>query len=70
MSARSGISGSGIYSNPYKGKALKEILTPFVDKIDVEQEGKNLIRKGIKSLTPFFQIHEAKDGSGTLLNPR
>ena len=31
--------GNGIYLNPYKGKALKEMLIPIVDKIDgVEEE--------------------------------
>ena len=65
-----GISGSGIYLNPYKGKALKEILTPIVDKIDgVEQEGKKQIKSVFKSLKPFFKIIEAKDGSGIFLQP-
>ena len=33
--------GNGIYLNPYKGKALKEILISVINKIDcVEQEGK------------------------------
>ena len=63
--------GSGVFLNPYKGKALKEMLTPVIDKIDgVEQEGKKQIKRVIKSLTPFFKIHEAKDGSGIFLQPR
>ena len=63
--------GNGIFLNPYKGKALKEILIPVIDKIDgVEQEGKKQIKRVIKSLTPFFKIHEVKDGSGIYLEPR
>ena len=59
------------FLNPYKGKALKEILTPIIDKIDgVEQEGKKQIKNVDKTLTPFFKIHEAKDGSGIFLQPR
>ena len=50
--------GSGVFLNPYKGKALKEILTPIIDKIDgVEQDGKKQIKGVIKSLAPFFKIH-------------
>ena len=65
------IKGNGIFLNPYKGKALKEILIPVIDKIDgVEQEGKKQIKNVIKSLTPFFKIHEVKDGSGIYLEPR
>ena len=65
------IKGNGIFLNPYKGKALKEILIPVIDKIDgVEQEGKKQIKNVIKSLTPFFKIHEVKDGSGIYLKPR
>ena len=65
------IKGNGIFLNPYKGKALKEILIPVIDKIDgVEQEGKKQIKNVFKSLTPFFKIHEVKDGSGIYLEPR
>ena len=63
--------GNGIYLNPYKGKGLKEMLIPIVDKIDgVEEEGKKQIRKAIKTLTPFFKIYEDKEGNGIFLNPR
>ena len=63
--------GRGVFLNPYKGKALKEILMPVVDKIEgVEQEGKKQIKGVIKALTPFFKIYEVKDGSGVFLEPR
>ena len=63
--------GNGIYLNPYKGKALKDILNPIVDKIDgIEQDGKKQIKKVIKAVTPFFKIYESKDGSGIFLQPR
>ena len=66
-----GSEGSGVFLNPYKGKALKEVLTPVINKIDdVEQEGIKQIKRVIKSLTPFFKIHEAKDGSGIFLQSR
>ena len=65
--------GSEVFLNPYKGKALKEILVPVIDKIDgVEQEGKKQIKSVIKSLKPFFlsfKIYEVKDGSGIFLKP-
>ena len=65
-----GSTGGGIFLNLYKGKALKEVLTPVINKIDdVEQEGKKQIKRVVKSLTPFFKIHEAKNGSGIFLQP-
>ena len=63
--------GKGIFLNPYKGKGLKDILLPVIDKLDgVEQEGKKQIKGVIKALTPFFKIYEVKDGSGIYLEPR
>ena len=63
--------GEGIFLNPYKGKALKDILTPIVDKIDgLEQEGKNKVLKAVKSLKPFFKIFEDKQGNGLYLQPK
>ena len=42
-------SGKEIYLNPYKGKGLKDIMLPVIDKIDgVEQEGKKQIKGVIK----------------------
>ena len=62
--------GHGIFLNPFKGKALKEILIPIVDRIgDVEDEGKTKIRKSIHGLKPFFKIYEEKDGKGIYLKP-
>ena len=63
--------GHGVYLNPYKGKSLKDILTPIVDKIDgIETEGKKSVRKTIKALSPFFKIFESKDGNGLYLSPK
>ena len=63
-------SGEGVFLKPYKGKALKDILLPVIDKIaDLEQEGKKQIKKVIKALTPFFKIYEVKNGSGIFLEP-
>ena len=63
--------GKGIFLNPYKGKALKDILIPVIDKIDgIHQEGKKQVRSVIKALTPFFKIYEVKDGSGVFFEPR
>ena len=62
--------GKGIFLNPYKGKGLKDILLPVIDKLDgVEQEGKKQIKGVIKALAPFFKIYEVKDGSGIYLEP-
>ena len=62
--------GKGIFLNPYKGKGLKDILLPVIDKIDgVEQEGKKQIKGVIKALTPFFKIYDVKDGSGIFFEP-
>ena len=62
--------GSGIFLNPFKGKALKEILIPIVDRIsDVEDEGKTQIRKANEGLKPFFKIYEEKDGKVIYLKP-
>ena len=62
--------GHGIFLNPFKGKALKEILIPIVDKIgNVEEEGKTQIRKSIEGMKPFFKIYEEKDGKGIYLKP-
>ena len=64
-------SGHGVYLNPYKGKSLKDILTPIVDKIDgIETEGKKSIRKTVQALSPFFKIFESKDGNGIYLSPK
>ena len=64
-------SGHGVYLNPYKGKSLKDILTPIVDKIDgLETEGKKSVRKTVKALSPFFKIFESKDGNGIYLSPK
>ena len=63
--------GEGIFLNPYKGKGLKEVLVPVIDKVEgLEQEGKRQIKSVIKALTPFFKIYEVKDGSGVFLEPR
>ena len=63
--------GNGVYLNPYKGKSLKDILSPIVDKIDgLETEGKKSVRKTIKALSPFFKIFESKDGNGLYLSPK
>ena len=63
--------GCGIFLQPYKGKSLKDILTPIVDKIDgLETEGKKSVRKTIKALSPFFKIFESKDGNGIYLSPK
>ena len=63
--------GCGIFLQPYKGKSLKDILTPIVDKIDgLETEGKKSVRKTIKALSPFFKIFESKDGNGLYLSPK
>ena len=63
--------GCGIFLQPYKGKSLKDILTPIVDKIDgIETEGKKSIRKTVQALSPFFKIFESKDGNGIYLSPK
>ena len=69
--ARETKEGEGIFLNPYKGKGLKEVLVPVIDKVEgLEQEGKRQIKSVIKALTPFFKIYEVKDGSGVFLEPR
>ena len=63
--------GKGIFLNPYKGRALKDILNPLVDKIDkAEKHTKKQIHNKLQKLTPYFKIFEEKNGSGIFLSPR
>ena len=63
--------GKGIFLNPYKGRALKDILDPIVDKIDkAEKHTKKQIHNKLQKLSPYFKIFEEKNGSGIFLSPR
>ena len=63
--------GKGVFLNPYKGRALKDILTPLVDKIDkAEKHTKKQIHNKLQKLSPYFKIFESQNGSGIFLSPR
>ena len=60
--------GDGLHLNPWKGNGgLKETVTDFLDKIQIEAEGKKALKNIFKNIADTIKIE--KQGEGLYLSP-